>query len=259
MLGYLSPTPLSPESALGGDLMRSFAALARLHSDGWGAAWTTATGTAVTARVRLPGADPVFADLDAPTRSGILYLRLASRGSAVAAENLQPFAEEDLAFAHNGLLTPRDTGLAALTAAARSSLRGTTDSEVYLALIRAAARSGATPPRPCRVARHGRAPRAGAVPHGVPQRAPPRGRDLVVIHAPGEAPTPSAAFASHGVAEAELPPGHDESYNLLATTVLDTGARIVATTGIDQSGWDPLPRDTVTVITAEGAFVAVSL
>src|SRR5690606_8765964 len=75
---------------------------------------------------------------------------------------------------------------------------------------------------------------------------------LYVICSAGSAAPPLAAFAARGFGPERLPPGHDGSYNTMWTTVSSSGARLVTTTGIDLEGWQRLPADTVSLITAHG-------
>lgn len=250
MLGYVAAEPASAADALGDRLLSQFAALARLHADGWGTAWLDPDSRTVMC---LAGADaPVggrvwTAALSAPSSARMVYLRFASRGAPAAPDNSQPFHHDGAAFQHNGLLVPREDLLDLLAPAERSRLRGTTDSEAYFAVVRRSAR--ATTPGPARWS-------ASTIALGVAQvRARfPAGclnamlvteSGLRVVHAAGTARVPLAAFADRGADLAALPPGHDDDYNALRTTTTGDGVRVVATTGVDHSGWALLSGDTV--------------
>ncbi|MGA1837432.1 class II glutamine amidotransferase [Herbiconiux sp. 11R-BC] len=250
MLAYAAARPLSSVDAIGEEEVASFLALAELHRDGWGRAWLSGPGASVRL---LTGADPAVHALPpvaaTPATAAILYLRFASAGTDVASADRQPFEAEGIAFAHNGALVPRERTLAELDDEERAALRGSTDSELYFALVRRELRRGGRPP--------GQAVAAGVSrvralhPEACLNAMLLVDGDLVVVHAPGTVPPPLAAFARRGVAGDGLPPGHDGSYNVLATTV-QRGVRIVATTGTAIAGLTPLPVDTVVTFAADG-------
>lgn len=256
MIAYVAAAPLDGPSALGADRLAQFAGLARLHADGWGTAWVEPGG-----RVRATGSPESAASADLvrrlaePSTTRLAYLRFASRGAPPAPENVQPFLRHGAAFAHNGLLAPRESALALLTPTEQAALRGITDSEIYFSVLRRALESD---------------PEAGTAHDDVAARLARAVSEvrhrfehsclnallltpaaLYVVHSAGTAPPPHAAFAERGFDRGDLPPGHDASYNTLWTTVTDAGTRIVSTTGIDVDGWSPLPPDTVTAVTAE--------
>lgn len=254
MLGFVAAEPATTADAIGSRLLTEFAALARLHADGWGTAWLDPHSGAVMC---LAGADaPVgghewIAALAAPSSARMLYLRFASRGAPASPENSQPFHRDVAAFQHNGLLAPRDELVDLLDPLERARLRGTTDSEAYFAVVRGSA--GATGPGHTRWS-------ASRIAHGVAQvrtRFPAACLNamllsesgLRVVHAAGTAPVPRAAFAGRGADLASLPRGHDDDYNTLRLTTTGDGVKVVATTGVDQSGWARLAGDTVFEVT----------
>jgi hypothetical protein len=61
---------------------------------------------------------------------------MATQGSAVEARNTHPFLADGIAFAHNGAILPRKQLRMLLSPAYTGQLEGTTDSELFLALIR---------------------------------------------------------------------------------------------------------------------------
>ncbi|MCW4385376.1 class II glutamine amidotransferase [Salinibacterium sp. SYSU T00001] len=251
ILAYAAPRPLSAEAALGRETLASFLALASLHRDGWGHACAEASADppAVTtglspAREALP---PVAAT---PTRVSLMYLRFASSGSAVSPENLQPFARSGAAFAHNGALVPKTRAEERLSVEERQALRGTTDSEVYFALLLRELRETGHPIE--RALARAASRMRGLYPEACLNALLVTEGSLYAIHSAGTVAPPLAAFAARGVEGAQLPPGHDAGYNVLHTAVLESGARAVATTGIDTTGWQPLDPDTVFAFTPEG-------
>lgn len=252
MLAYVADRTLTPREAWGDELFESFADLARLHADGWGSAWIGPSGD-------LAGEGGVQhfvpSDLDGAESSTarLLYLRFASKGSPALPENTQPFVRDGLAFQHNGLLAPRDLSLHLLAPADVAELVGTTDSEVYFGVVRRHLRA-AGPAEPERLAaiaaavNEVRAVYPDACLHAFLLDT----SGLYVVHSAGRAATPSAAFAERGFTPRALPPGHGPDYNALRVVRGASGAFVVATTGVDQAGWDVLPADTVSRIDAAG-------
>lgn len=252
MLAYIADRTLTPPEAWGEELLEAFADLARLHADGWGTAWIGASG-------EIEGEDGVAAfvptDLDGAEASAarMLYLRFASKGSPALPENTQPFVRDGLAFQHNGLLAPRDRALDLLTPADIGELVGTTDSEVYFGVVRRHLRDAGS-------AKTERLTAIAAAVNEVRAVYPDAclnaflldASGLYVVHSAGRATTPSAAFAERGFTPETLPSGHGPDYNTLRVARAASGAFVVATTGVDQGGWDDVPADTVSMIDAAG-------
>jgi hypothetical protein len=145
--------------------------------------------------------------------------------------------------------------MAGLTRGEQTALRGTTDSEVYFA--HAVRRGIHSDPHDALVAT------ARAVREVFPEAClnaivlHPLG--LHVVHSAGTAPLPLESFARRGFSADTLPAGHDEHYNVLSRTVTPAGATVIATTGVDQHDWEPLPADAVTAIAPSGALRTVML
>lgn len=248
MIGFSSPWPLPPTRAIGPDLLERFAALARLHADGWGMAALVDHRVSVFGEGAAGTVERLGRRLGDAALAGTLYLRFASRGAPPAPENTQPFLRDGIAFQHNGLLSPRSDAVALLDPRARAQLRGTTDSEAYFGVVLSELEGAAG--RGARVA--DAAARAALRLRGTFAEACLNaflvaGDGLVVVHSAGSVAVPLGAFAERGLSAAELPPGHDESYNVLRTTVTDLGVALVATTGVDSPGWLDLPADSVTL------------
>lgn len=253
MLGYLAQHPSAASSAVGGALFDAFAALARVHQDGWGTAASTPSGVvrATSSPDALTGADELARQTQSRATARLLYLRFASAGSAPAPENCQPFVRHGIAFAHNGLLSPRDRAWDLLSPDERSHLRGTTDSEVYLALVIRELFVDETADAGVAVARA--ATRLRALYPDACLNALLLTRDgLVAVQSSAGRPPPLAAFASRGHRTEDLPPGHGPDYNVIATTTLRNGTTIVSTSGVEREGWRILPEDSVTLITLAG-------
>lgn len=252
MLAYIAGRRLTPREARGDTLSADFADLARLHADGWGTAWIDAEGE-VEATGGVQTYVPGRLDDAAASPARLLYLRFASKGSPALPENTQPFVRDGLAFQHNGLLAPREFALDLLAPAEVAELVGTTDSEVYFAVVR----------RHLRAADESDAARLAAVaaaanevravyPEACLNAFVLDRTGLFVVHSAGRAATPLPAFAQRGFAPDSLPPGHGADYNTLRVMRGASGAHVVSTTGVDQTDWDPLPADSVVRIDAEG-------
>ena len=252
MIGYVSAEPATPAAALGEGVLSSFAALSRVHADGWGVGWRGATGI----RARVAAGSPATREdlagaVRMPTTAALLYLRFGSSGTGVGEAEAQPFVFGDLAFQHNGALDPPDRLRATLTDDERGSLRGSNDSELYFTRLRRALTADAEIDAPA-IADAVAAVRA-FFPEACLNALLLTPTALVVVHSSAGRPAPLAAFAARGIDPTDLPPGHGDGYNRLFTRRTPTGARLVATTGIPLEGWMPLPDDTVSVLTADSA------
>lgn len=136
MFGFLTDRPRSVAEAAGHDL-QTFHDLGRIHHDGWGiASWD-----GQRARVHHDP-EPVMESasfwpmVDAlTTDQSIFHLRLATEGLAVREENCHPFIDGNVCFAHNGQFSKTPEILAEVVDSCDYRPRGTTDSELYFALI----------------------------------------------------------------------------------------------------------------------------
>lgn len=136
MFGFLTDRPRSVAVAAGSDL-RTFHDLGVIHHDGWGiAAWD-----GPRAKVHH-NPEPVMESKSfwplvqaLRTDQALFHLRLATEGLAVREENCHPFIAGNVCFAHNGQFdkTPEIVSEVATTCDYRP--RGTTDSELYFALV----------------------------------------------------------------------------------------------------------------------------
>jgi predicted glutamine amidotransferase len=245
LLGYVSRLPMSAGEAVGTDEVRAFADLARVHCDGWGAAWVERPGAAPHVRTseRSAERDPAFADqhVGHTAVAGLLHLRWATLGLQVSPENTHPFLADGVAFAHNGSI-PADAFTDLLEPAYRAGLRGTTDSERYFALVRQFRAtdgnlSGAV--RRAVTALALRAPRASL--NALLLDA----TSLIAVHA-------SAHSTLHPddtelCRAANLPQDHLDDYFALRIRRTAEGVQI-GSTGFGQVGWTPLPPDSVTTV-----------
>ncbi|MGC0368511.1 class II glutamine amidotransferase [Microbacterium sp. SLBN-111] len=250
MLAYVGPEPTNVAATLGDDVLASFAALSRVHADGWGAGWRTERGVAAKVAPGRPATrDALARAVRVPTTAALLYLRFGSAGTGSSEREAQPFLFGDEVFEHNGAITPPDRLRDALTDDERATLRGTNDSELYFARLRRAVTPG-TDVDPIRIADAVADVRA-SYPEASLNALLLTPSALVAVHSSAGRPAPLAAFAARGLDLADLPPGHGDGYNVLFTRRTSSGARLVATTGIPLDGWTPLPENTVSLVTPE--------
>ena len=140
LLGYVAPRACSVQDAVGGPTLAAFRALARIHGDGWGAAWLPERGEeriGVCRSTASAADDPGFAAVARSLRSraAFVHLRWATEGIAVTAANTHPFVADGWAFAHNGFVRSSEALLPLLSHRHRTALRGSTDSERYFRLV----------------------------------------------------------------------------------------------------------------------------
>ncbi|UFS58685.1 class II glutamine amidotransferase [Subtercola endophyticus] len=268
----MSAEPLGLEAAVGPQIAHDFEALSALHADGWGEAWLSDdTPPGVRGRVRLDRYADRSADRSAglPTgcaadrsaagdgpasRARLLYLRFASRGSAVERANVQPFVASGLAFAHNGALPRPDALRKLLTPESSAGLTGTTDSELYFARLREhVARGDGARAALAAAIRQTVAELRGLYPEACLNTMLLSPDALFVVQSAGSVPVPLGAFAARGAAGESLPPEHDHRYNRLAwcrrppAGPTRTGSVVVATAGVNTQRWLHFTENTVTV------------
>jgi predicted glutamine amidotransferase len=245
LLGYVSRRSMSAGEAVGPDEVRAFADLARVHCDGWGAAWVQHLGATPHVRTseRSAERDPAFADQHAghPAVAGLLHLRWATLGLRVSPENTHPFLADGVAFAHNGSI-PADAFTDVLEPAYRAGLRGTTDSERYFALVRQVRATGMDLSEAVRRAvtiLALRAPRASL------NALLLDGTSLIAVHASARSALPPDD--TELCRAAGLPQDHLDDYFALRIRRTADGVQI-GSTGFGQAGWEPLPDDSVTTV-----------
>ncbi len=147
LLGYATRRPVSLAGLLGDNDLHAFTQLSSKHCDGWGLAWADdgdGIGTEKAAETALHSRR--FAEAAAATASdlGLVHLRLATLGLGVGSENTHPFRHAEIAFAHNGSVSPPESLDEFVPADLQSLRRGTTDSERYFLAALGAARETGT-------------------------------------------------------------------------------------------------------------------
>lgn len=250
MLAFIGAHPSSLTEAVGRRLAKQFAELSVLHSDGWGTAWQF--GESVAGRVS-PGRWDAAAGAEAeiPSMARVLYVRFASRNSAINAENTQPFVRDGLAFQHNGALPAPEHVRASLYPEISMELRGSSDSELYFALVRQHLRGSTVASDVVLAARLAAAELRSLSAESCLNAFILTANALIVVQSSGTAPVPLAAFTARGFDRDSLPRDHDEHYNRLSwARSARTGTVVVATSGIDTGGWTALAEDTVSWFTS---------
>ena len=145
LLGWAARTPRTLADLLGEEDLEEFTALSRKHGDGWGVAWHA--GPDLQLR-KSPEAACYSREYDSwvhdqATDLGLVHLRWATLGLPVETANTHPFTERDVAFAHNGSVSPPSSLDELLSGEQLSAMQGTTDSERYFrAVLSAAGDSG---------------------------------------------------------------------------------------------------------------------
>jgi predicted glutamine amidotransferase len=252
LLGYVADRPLSVVDVLGEDGFARFTALTAVHGDGWGMSWEAGDHTIQTVSVADSAADDSSYESLARTplgRAGFVHLRWASEGLAVTPQNTHPFvapthAAGDVAFGHNGHITPIAGLEALLDDVSREALRGTTDSERYFRFL-------------LQCIEKEQDVEAGIVAGlGVLVREFPTSslnallltsRQMFAVHINSAASSPQRRLRELFEHEDEIPARHTTEYFAMDYRVLP-GAVHVISSGLDEEGWTPVPADTAAVV-----------
>lgn len=233
LLGVVSRSGRGVEGELGARRCASFLALSTLHADGWGSAWANAPGSRLARhrQVGPPVNDRARCTLARRTAASIVHLRMATPGLPRCLRNTHPFLVDGVAFAHNGAIAPRDRLRRLLSAGAIADLTGTTDSELYFALVRQYA--GIT----------GNLHEGTCAAVGVLRREFPAASlnallispwQLTAVHASECAPNPLTGRA-------------DDYFQMFWTRRAD-GSTAFVSSGSDTTGWHPMPLATVVTV-----------
>ncbi len=136
LFGILTDRPRSVATAAGQDL-RTFHDLGRIHRDGWGiASWDGQKARVHHDPEPVMESPSFWPMVDAlSSDQAMFHLRLASVGLAVQEANCHPFIDGNVCFAHNGQFDKTPEIVAEVAATCDYEPRGTTDSELYFALI----------------------------------------------------------------------------------------------------------------------------
>jgi predicted glutamine amidotransferase len=247
LLGVVSTVPVSVSDAVGAPTLTDFVALTKIHGDGWGIAEVDRPGHPPRVEVSAGSAldDPAFVAATADRRAlaSMVHLRWATNGLAVQPQNSHPFCADGVAMAHNGSIKPMGPLAELIEPQIAETLRGTTDSERYFALIRQHRRTAPT--------------LAEAVRRAVAQlrRQYPEaslnalllGEDqLIAVHAHARSRLPDEDLEE--IAAADLPTEHLEDYFALRWARPDDRTLVIGSTGFGDLEWQPLPPECVTSV-----------
>lgn len=248
LFAFVAPDHSAARRELGRDGIESLLSLARLHGDGWGWAGVTAPGRRPDAQrsARSAVGDVRFAQaMDTESRAAIVHLRWATAGLPVNECNAHPFEAEGIAFCHNGTVKPLDRLQSLLSPESAATLTGTTDSEMYFALIREKVAEG--------LGLHEAATRIASMLRELFPLASLNAlllddEELIVVHA-----SATSILTEHDLSRLApladvLPSEHNEDYFALRWREGADGTIAVGSTGVAGHGWTPLPAESVTSI-----------
>lgn len=247
LLGYAAASPTTLRALVGDSALAQFTSLARVHADGWGTAWVGPGGQGLESVTSTSSAitDPAFAATaeDAQATARTVHLRWATVGYPVNRANTHPFRADDLAFAHNGRIAPTDALDALLTSQSRAGLRGTTDSERYFALLRQ--ELGGAGGDPAEAARRAVRTLRVSYPTNSLNALLLTPTTLVVIHVSSAGGVPTRDFST---VPGGAPLDHENSYFLMRWRRAGDGSVLFASSGMDATGWTPLPPESITAV-----------
>ncbi len=255
LLGVASTAPVSVTDAVGESVLTDFLALTKIHGDGWGVALAADSDAAPAVEVSADSAfdDPRFGTaVKEPAYGAIVHLRWATNGLAVQPENSHPFLADGVAMAHNGSIKPMAALDALLQPQIVATLRGTTDSERYFALIRqnrTAASSLVESVRQSVAQLRQLYPEASlnALILGEGQ--------LIAVHAHAR-----SALLDEDIQEisaTDLPAEHLEDYFSLRIARPDEATVVIGSTGFGDLDWSPLPPECVMAVALDDLSTTV--
>ncbi|TGD89782.1 class II glutamine amidotransferase [Mycolicibacterium sp. CH28] len=247
LLGVVSTSPITVRDAVGATTLKDFVALTAIHGDGWGIARAESAGRSPTVEVSAASAldDPGFvtATTDIAAAASLVHLRWATSGLAVQPQNSHPFVADGIAMAHNGSIKPVATLDELIAPEIAATMRGSTDSERYFAVIRQHRRSSPTLAEAVRRAvtqLRGLYPEASL-------NALVLGEDqLIAVHAHAHSRLTTEDHAE--ISATDLPAEHLEDYFALRFARPDDRTLVIGSTGFGDLDWQPLPPECVTSV-----------
>lgn len=250
LLGVVSAVPVSVSDAVGAPTLKDFVALTKIHGDGWGVAAVEEAGRSPRVEVSAGSAldDPAFDVATAERRAvaSMVHLRWATNGLAVRPENSHPFLADGIAMAHNGSIKPMAPLDALLEPGIAATLRGTTDSERYFALIRQHRR---TAPTLAEAVRRAVSELRDRYPEASLNALLLGEGKLVAVHAHARSRLPAEDIEE--ITAADLPTEHLEDYFALRWARPDDGTLVIGSTGFGDLDWQPLPPECVTAVSID--------
>lgn len=247
LLGVVSAGPISIADAVGDDVLEDFVALTKVHGDGWGVAGVDAVGgtphAQVSARSALGDEDFTAATHGGRYVASLVHLRWATNGLAVEPSNSHPFVADGMAMAHNGSIKPMAPLNDLVEPSVAASLRGTTDSERYFALIRQYRR---TTPTLAEAVRRAVAQLREIYPEASLNALILAEDQLVVVHAHARSRLLDEDIEE--ISATDLPAEHLEDYFSLRVARPTDRTLVVGSTGFGDLPWEPLPPESVIAV-----------
>ena len=247
LLGVVSAVPVSVCDAVGAPTLKDFVALTKIHGDGWGIADVDRPGRAPTVEVSAGSAeeDPAFTAATTERRAvaSMVHLRWATNGLAVQPQNSHPFLADGVAMAHNGSIKPMAPLDELIDEQMAATLRGTTDSERYFALIRQHRR---TSPTLAEAVRRAVRQLREMYPEASLNALLLGEGQLIAVHAHARSRLPDEDIEE--ITAADLPTDHLEDYFALRWARPDDRTLVIGSTGFGALDWQPLPPECVTAV-----------
>lgn len=247
LLGVVSAAPISIGDAVGDGVLKDFVALTKVHGDGWGVAGVDHVGepphVLVSAGSALEDDEFTAATHDGQSAAALVHLRWATSGLAVEPQNSHPFFADGLAMAHNGSIKPMGPLNDLIEPAVAASLRGTTDSERYFAVIR---QHRCAAPTLAEAVRRAVAQLRQLYPDASLNALVLGEHQLIVVHA--HARSRLLAEDIEEISATDLPVEHLEDYFALRIARPRDDVVVVGSTGFGDLPWDPLPPECVIAI-----------
>jgi predicted glutamine amidotransferase len=256
LLGVVSTLPIAVSDAVGAHVLKDFIALTKIHGDGWGIAHVGHAGQPPRVEVSAGSAldDPAFvaATRDHRYAASLVHLRWATSGIAVQTQNSHPFLADGVAMAHNGSVNPTAALDKLLDPSITATLAGTTDSERYFGLIR---QHRPDAPDLAEAVRRAVAQLRDLYPDAS-LNALVLGEDqLIAVHAHARSRLLDEDIEE--ITAAELPAEHLEDYFALRWARPEEQTLVVGSTGFGDLDWQPLPPESVTVISVRDLSMSV--
>jgi predicted glutamine amidotransferase len=116
-----------------GSAFQEFVELSKVHDDSWGLALSNGSTATVTKKAETAALSSSFQETvqSANSHGGLLHFRWASPGLPVTDANAHPFTYQDIAFIHNGALSPYDAVKSLVAPKFAELQQGETDSEQF--------------------------------------------------------------------------------------------------------------------------------
>ncbi|MFM8842953.1 MAG: class II glutamine amidotransferase [Actinomycetota bacterium] len=136
LMGYSSKERTSLPNFMGGSFQQ-FVDLSNIHHDSWGLALLDNGDARITKKAETAAKSSHFTttmESNAAT-GGLLHFRWASPGLPISDESAHPFTRGDIAFIHNGALSPYDALQSRIDSRYATEQKGFTDSEQFFFFI----------------------------------------------------------------------------------------------------------------------------